>query len=130
MTSKIEHSRPESTYLAIDLVLQALIGPDGAAIEGLIAQATTGRVRLVISDRAIYCAVASLRDTDKVNFSRFAALLQYATIQSSRTPPDAIVVSKGPPRPEVFSSPSPEEIEHWRKIALGLGRSWSLSPPE
>jgi len=100
-------SEPKRVSLAIDIVLHALIASESESVDSLISKAAAGHVELCVSDLAIYCAFASLRDTDKINFARFANLLQYATIESSRAR-----------HPNGFSKPSPEAIEHWRRVAL------------
>lgn len=91
-------------YLHIDLVLAALIGPEGAAIEHLIAAGERGEYPLEILELALYCAWCSVRPGDDVKFSRFAKLLQVGQII---------------PSPKPFNPPTDEEIEHWRDVVFG-----------
>jgi hypothetical protein len=91
-------------YLHIDLVLSALIGPEGAAIDHLIADAERGIHTLEILQLALYCAWCSVQPGDDVNFPRFARLLQVGQIV---------------PSPKPFDPPTEEEIAHWRDVVFG-----------
>lgn len=92
------------SYLHIDLVLSALIGPEGAAIERFIDAAERGEHTLEILELALYCAWCSVRPGDDLKFSRFAKLLQVGQII---------------PSPKPFEPPTEEEIEHWRDVVFG-----------
>lgn len=98
----------EPIVLGIDLVLGALIGPPGCAAESVIARAETGEWKPVVIDLALYCALASVRDGDRVDHARFAQLLRHASIVASR--------SREPGAS--FAPPAPSEIEHWRAVVL------------
>jgi hypothetical protein len=91
-------------YLHIDLVLSALIGPEGAPIERFIAAAERGEHTLEILELALYCAWCSVKPEDHVNFPRFAKLLQIGQIV---------------PSPKPFDPPTEEEIAHWRDVVFG-----------
>jgi hypothetical protein len=95
--------------LGIDIVVGALIGPPGCAAETVLARAESGEWTPVILDLALFCAMSSVRPGDRVDHARFARLLRHAALSasSSREPGTA------------FDPPSPEEIEHWRDVALG-----------
>lgn len=96
-----------SVYLAIDLVLGALIGPPNAPVESTLLQAERGEVNLILLDTALYCAICSVHEGDNVNFTRFGRLLRHALIQSSRLPGDP-----------GLRTPTTDEIMHWREVAL------------
>ena len=91
-------------FLHIDLILSALIGPEGAPIERFIAEAERGEQQLAILELALYCAICSLRPEDQVNLPRFTRLLQFGQIVQS---------------PKPFNHPSEEEIAHWRDVVFG-----------
>jgi|SRR5215469_10239455 len=91
-------------FLHIDLILSALIGPEGAPIERFIADAKCGKQQLAILELALYCAVCSLQPGDQVNLPRFARLLQFGQIVQS---------------PKPFNHPTQEEITHWRDVVFG-----------
>ncbi len=94
--------------LGVDLVLMALIGPPGCPVEPLIEEAAKGEMTPVVIDLALYAAMSSVQPGDHVDHARFAKLLRYAEIQRS---PDRDT--------NAFSPPKPEEIAHWRAVALG-----------
>jgi hypothetical protein len=96
--------------LAIDVVLGALIGPPDSAADMIIARAEAGEWQPVVLDLALYCAMASVREGDRVDTVRFAKLLRYAQLAPS--------LGRG--EDGVLSPPSDAEIEHWRTVALGL----------
>ncbi|HEY6968134.1 MAG TPA: hypothetical protein VJA94_02930 [Candidatus Angelobacter sp.] len=81
-----------------------MIGPEGASIERFIAEAERGERQLAILDLALYCAICSAHPDDRLNFSRFARLLQFSTIVQS---------------PKPFDRPTDEEIAHWRDVVFG-----------
>jgi hypothetical protein len=91
-------------YLHIDLVLSALIGPEDAPINHLIAAAEHGEYTLEVLELALYCAWCSVRPGDELKFSRFAKLLQVGQIL---------------PSPKPFDPPTEEEIAHWRDVVFG-----------
>ena len=91
-------------YLHIDLVLSALIGREGAAIERFIVAAERGEHTLEILELALYCAWCSVRPEDDLKLARFAKLLQIGQII---------------PSPKPFDPPTDEEIEHWRDVVFG-----------
>lgn len=92
------------TYLHIDIVLAALIGPDNPTIERFISAAERGEQELAILELALYCAVCSLRSDDRLNLPQFARLLRFSKIV---------------PSPKPFDLPTEEEIAHWRGVVLG-----------
>ncbi|HKD13605.1 MAG TPA: hypothetical protein VKE71_03580 [Candidatus Angelobacter sp.] len=92
------------TFLHIDMVLAALIGREGATIERFIDAAERGEHQLAILELALYCALCSVQPDDRVNFPRFARLVQFSTIVQS---------------PKPFDHPLDEEIAHWREVVLG-----------
>jgi hypothetical protein len=91
-------------YLHIDMVLSALIGAPGAAIEKFMAEAEEGKHELLVLELALFCAVCSVESNDRVDWARFAKFLRCVTIV---------------PSPKPFDWPSPEEIAHWREVVLG-----------
>jgi hypothetical protein len=95
--------------LAIDIVLAALIGPPGCPAEGVIARAETGEWTPVLLDLAVFCAMSSVQPGDRVDHARFARLLRHAQVAASNSREAGTS----------FAPPSPEEIEHWRDVALG-----------
>jgi hypothetical protein len=100
----------KKTMIAIDLLLAAIIGPIPNVTEQMIQEAREGKIKYVVLDHALYCALYSVRDGDKINAKRLADLLQYAELQNSRL----LGIKKYKTLP-----PSEEEIEHWRKVVLG-----------
>jgi len=98
--------------LAIDIVLAALIGPPGCAADMVLERSEAGEWSPVILDLAIFCAMMSVRPEERVDHARFARLLRHATFAASH----------GRAEGEPFAPPSPEEIEHWRDVALGRQR--------
>jgi hypothetical protein len=92
------------TFLHIDLVLSALIGPEGAVIDRLISEAERGERQLGIQELALYYAFCAVGGDDRVNFPRFAKLLQFSRIVHS---------------PKPFDPPIEEEIAHWRDVVFG-----------
>jgi len=92
----------------IDLVVMALIGPPGCPVEPLIEQAAKGEMTPVVIDLALYAAMSSVQPSDHVDHARFARLLRYAEIQRS--------IDRDT---NAFSPPTPDEIAHWRAVALG-----------
>lgn len=96
--------------LAIDIVLGALIGPPGCGAEMVIERAESGEWTPVLLDLALFCAMSSVRPEDRVDHARFARLLQHASFAASGSREQGAA----------FPPPSPEEIEHWRNVALGL----------
>lgn len=91
-------------FFHIDLVLAALIAPDGDAIERLIAEAEQGGEPVAILELALYYAICSVQSDDQLNFPRFARLLRCCQIV---------------PSPKPFELPTLQEIAHWRSVALG-----------
>lgn len=102
----------EEILLATDVVLQAIIGPTGGSVEGLIAQAQNGEVHLTVLHSVLYCAVYSVRETDRINTHRLAELLKYSQIMSDE--PEYLG-----PQERGSWKPASEEVENWRKLALG-----------
>ena len=96
--------------LAIDVVLAALIGPPHSVADVIIARAEAGEWQPVVLDLALFCAMASVREGDRVDHARFARLLRYAQLAPSL----------GRSEDGTFEPPSEAEIEHWRAVALGL----------
>lgn len=92
------------TFLHVDMVLAALIGREGSAIEGFITAGERGEHQLAILELALFYAVCSVQPDDRVNFARFARLLQCSGIV---------------PSPKPFDPPNDEEIAHWRQVVLG-----------
>jgi hypothetical protein len=104
-------TRMSEVMLAIDSVLEAIIGPSPGSIDEIIRKAREGEIQLILEDFALYCALASVREGDKVNIRRLADLIKYAQIQLDS--------------PEFLGSldreswtPSNEAIENWRRWAL------------
>jgi hypothetical protein len=102
----------EEIMLATDVVLQAIIGPDPASVDGLIAEAQNREIQLTVLHSVLYCAVYSVRETDRINPHRLSELLKYSQIASDE--------------PEYLGRhergswvPTSEEVEKWRKLALG-----------
>lgn len=94
--------------LAIDVVVALLIGPPGCPQEIVITKAEAGEWTPVVLDLALFCAMSSIREGDRVDHARFARLLRHATFTSSLGRSDG----------EPFAAPSAEEIENWRSVAL------------
>ena len=94
--------------LGNDLVVAALIAKPGHGIDGLIAKAERGELKLVVFDLSLLCAVSAVKPKDKVDWKRFARLLQFAEIQPS--------LSRGP---HGLPPPDAEEIAHWRDVVFG-----------
>ncbi|SRR5258708_23644009 len=101
----------KEVILAVDVILQALIGRTASKVETLILEAGRGEVQIQIMDSALYCALYSVRSGDTVNIRRLAELLQYAQLISDS--PEYL----GPEDREMWI-PSKAEIENWRKVAL------------
>jgi hypothetical protein len=102
----------QEIILAVDVILQAIIGRNTSKIDDLILEARNGDAQLQILDSALYCALYSVKGEDKVNVRRLAELLQYAQLISDS--PEYL----GPEERESWI-PSQEEIDNWRKVALG-----------
>jgi hypothetical protein len=96
------------TVLGNDLVVAALLAKPGAPIDRVIAMGERGEARLVVFDLSLLCAIASVRPHDRVDYDRFARLLQFAEIRPS--------LSRGP---HGLTAPTKDEIAHWRSVALG-----------
>src|SRR5688572_30183085 len=94
----------DAAMFANDLVLAALIAPEGHPIDGLIERAAQGEITPVICDSTLYWIMCSVRPTDTVRADRFAKLLQFAHILTTGRE------GRG------FTTPQPEEIEHWRNV--------------
>ena len=94
--------------LGNDLVVSALLSRPGAPVEKFIAMAARGEVQLAVFDLSLLCAMSSVRPKDRVDYSRFARLLQFSEIRPS--------LSRGP---HGLTPPTPEEVNHWRELALG-----------
>lgn len=92
------------TYLHIDVVLAALIGPENPTVERFISAAERGEQELAILELSLYCALCSLRSDDRLNLPFFTRLLRFSKIV---------------PSPKPFDPPTEEEIAHWREVALG-----------
>jgi hypothetical protein len=95
--------------LAIDAILEALIGPGQSSMDRLIEQAKNGETELVVQDFALYCALRSVHTGDAVNITRLAELLKYARIEISPY--------LGPEERNNWE-PNQEEIENWRRVIL------------
>lgn len=91
-------------YLHIDMVLAVLIGKPGAGIERFMADAEEGKQKLLVLELALFYAVCSLRNDDRLDVARFARFLSCVTIV---------------PSPKPFAWPTPDEIAHWREVVLG-----------
>jgi hypothetical protein len=102
----------EEIMLATDVVLQAIIRPTAGSVEDLIARAQMGEIRLIMLHSVLYYAVSSVRENDGINTHRLAALLKYVQIISDE--PEYL----GPQERDSWV-PTPEEVENWRKLALG-----------
>jgi len=101
----------EEIMLAVDVILQALIGRSTSKVDALIMEARNGEAQLQILDSALYCALYSVRGEDTVNLRRLAELLQYTQLISDS--PEYL----GPQERESWI-PSQGEVENWRKVAL------------
>jgi hypothetical protein len=97
-------SQSESVDLAVDVVLHIMIGP------------TNGEIEIYINDVTLFLALYSVRDTDNANFSELAKLLRFAFIRNRRSSSDP-----------GHNIPSPEQVERWRKVALGKGPMMTIS---
>ena len=102
----------QEVMLAIDVILEALIARKARKVDSLILEARNGNVQLQILDSALYCALYSVRNEDEVNVRRLADLLQYAQLI-----PDAPEYLG--PQDRVSWTPSQDEVDNWRKVALG-----------
>jgi len=91
-------------YLHIDMVLAALIGRQGAAIEKFMAEAEAGKQELMVFELALFCAVCSVQNNDHPDMARFARFLRCVTIV---------------PSPKPFDWPGADEVAHWRDVVLG-----------
>jgi hypothetical protein len=98
--------------LAIDVILEALIGPNPSPIERLLAQAKAGQVELVVLHHALYCALRSVGEQDTLNIARLAELVKYARIE----PTPHLKPEEGG-----VLEPTQEEIENWRADVLQRG---------
>lgn len=101
----------EEITLAIDIILEAIIRPTPGIVDRLIERARKGEARLIILRFALYCALHSVQEEDKVNAKRLAELLKYAEIQ-----PDTLELLE--PQDRESWTPSQEEINNWRKCAI------------
>lgn len=106
-----------STVLAVDAVLQALIGPPESGVQKVIDAAASGEVTIVIKDSALCAALSSVKEGDELDVKRFGKLLRYASIE----------ITQLPTLP--FRRPSDEEIGNWRHYALQGGEPATLVPP-
>ncbi len=101
----VPHQAP--VWLAIDAVLAVLIAPRGHAIEvALFPALRANEARAVILPFAIKCAVASIREGDRLDIARWEELLSHADIDPISDP--------APTAP-----PSANEIAHWRAVVFG-----------
>lgn len=101
----------EEVILAVDMILEAIIGLKPGRIDELIAEAESGEVRLSLSHFALYCAVHSVRAKDNLNARRFANLLRLVEIIPDEPQYLGIEERKA-------WVPSPDEVDHWRGAAL------------
>lgn len=102
----------EEIMLAVDVILEGIIGRTTGKVDALIFEARNGDVQLQILDFALYCALYSVRTEDTVNVRKLAELLQYAQLIPDS--PEYL----GPQERESWT-PSQTEIDNWRKVALG-----------
>jgi hypothetical protein len=100
----------EEVMLAIDVVLQAIIGRNGSAAN-LIEQARRGEILLVVPHSVLYCAIYSISSTDTINTSQLAALLRYSQILPDS--PEYL----GPDDRDSWR-PNSQAVENWRRLAL------------
>jgi hypothetical protein len=103
--------------LAVDVVLQALIGPEGCPVERLVAEAARRERKLVITERALFYAFCSLRKDDEIHLQRFCELVRHASVEPSLG------------RPETgLELPTAEETANWRMHALEPSQQLSIIP--
>jgi len=100
----------ERIVLATDAILGTLIGREDALGNRLIERAQSGEVQLIVPHRALYCAVFSVKEGDRINSQRFATLLQFAEVSSDE--PEYLGSSE-----RVAWKPTEEEVANWRKYA-------------
>jgi hypothetical protein len=93
-------------FLHVDLILAALIGPAGAPVERLIAEAERGQHDLEMLEIALYYSFCSLQAQDRLDHRRFVKLLRCAR------------VVPGPESSRPLEPPLAEEIARWRDAAL------------
>jgi hypothetical protein len=103
-----------STFRSLISILGALIGHENVLIDKYLKSAQDSEIQLVITQRALYCATFSVRETDTINSQRFALLLQFAEILLEE--------------PEYLGAgqrdrwrPTENEVANWRKCALEFG---------
>ena len=96
--------------LAIDMILRAIIGTDDS-IDQLLASARTGEYHFVIPEFALFAALCSVRQDDKINLSQFPELLRYSCIEPDNTREMGISGRDS-------WMPSDDEINRWRATAL------------
>ncbi len=101
----------KDTIVGIDVLLAALIGPIPNYVDAVVRKAQDGKLNLIIEDHALYCALYSVREGDRVSLRRLAELLKYAQIKMSA--PEFL----GPRERESWT-PSEKAIENWRQCAL------------
>ena len=95
--------------LAVDAILEVIIGNKPERIDHLLEEARRGHIELLILQEALYWALYSVRENDPVDIPRLAELLRYARIQSLEEPDSS---ERG------TRKPSQMEVDHWRAIAL------------
>jgi hypothetical protein len=109
-------SQSESVDLAVDVVLHIMIGPTNSCLSSLLSRAKNGEIEIYINDVTLFLALYSVRDTDNATFSELAKLLRFAFIRNRRSSSDP-----------GHNIPNPEQVERWRKVALGKGPMMTIS---
>jgi len=99
----------KDVLIATDAILAIIIGKESKVDEEIIKKARKGEYRILIEHCSLYWALYSVREGDNINLKRLAELLKYAQILSEE------LVD---PRARESWTPSQEEVEHWRKVAL------------
>ena len=95
--------------LAVDTILEAIIGHNPDRINNLLEEARNGKVELLILHDALCCALYSVRQEDHIFIRRLAELLNYSQIQV----PEYLGVGE---RSDWI--PKLDEIDHWRSVVL------------
>lgn len=98
----------EEVMLAVDMVLEAIIGTTPGSIDKLISQAANGEIKLSVCHLALYSAVFSVQKNDNVNATQFAELLRLVQII--------------PEEPEYLGCeernswiPTQDQVDNWRR---------------
>ena len=109
---------PGSMVFANDIVLSMLVGAPGGPADALLARVEAGEINPIILDASLYWAMSAVQPSDEVQTERAARLLRYARI----LPIDREGSERGHPMA------SPEEIAHWREVALEGNSVFEVDP--